>query len=169
MKTSLKSEIKSLESAINDVNSKLLANYSVDLINIRQLLEWRLAAKSQKLINEKPKCWWFGKSKKNRMGNRLKIDDLENSKKSIIGWEWGDYENVKKCLKTANCLSLNYLPMFHVEHFYSLNFPKKSGPKKKFKNHKNFQLCLKVVTICQKTYLIIVKKQANTICFLHVY
>ena len=56
MKTSLKSEVKSLESAINDVNSKLLANYSVNLINIRQRLEWRLAAKSQKLINEKPKC-----------------------------------------------------------------------------------------------------------------
>ena len=56
MKTSLKSEVKSLESAIKDVNSKLLVNYSVDLINIRQRLEWRLAAKSQKLINEKPKC-----------------------------------------------------------------------------------------------------------------
>ena len=38
MKTSLKSEVKSLESAINDVNSKLLGEYSVDLINIRQRL-----------------------------------------------------------------------------------------------------------------------------------
>ena len=56
MKASLKSEVKSLESAINDVNSKLLGEYSVNLINIRQRLEWRLAAKSQQLINEKPKC-----------------------------------------------------------------------------------------------------------------
>ena len=56
MKTSLKSEVKSLESAINDVNSKLLGEYSVNLINIRQRLEWRLAAKTQQLINEKPKC-----------------------------------------------------------------------------------------------------------------
>ena len=60
MKTSLKSEVKSLKSAINDVNSKLLVNYSVDLINTRQLLEWRLAAKSQK----------------------LNVDDLENPKKN---------------------------------------------------------------------------------------
>ena len=56
MKTSLKSEVKSLESAINDVNSKLLARYDVNLINIRQRLEWRLAAKTQQLMNEKPKC-----------------------------------------------------------------------------------------------------------------
>lgn len=54
MKISLKSEIKSLESAINDVNSKLLGEYSVNLINIRQRLEWHLAAKKQQLI--KPKC-----------------------------------------------------------------------------------------------------------------
>lgn len=60
MKTSLKSEVKSLKSAINDVNSKLLVNYSVDLINTRQLLEWHLAAKSQK----------------------LNVDDLENPKKN---------------------------------------------------------------------------------------
>ena len=56
MKASLKSEVKSLESAINDVNSKLLGEYSVNLINTRQLLEWRLAAKAQQLINEKAKC-----------------------------------------------------------------------------------------------------------------
>lgn len=60
MKTSLKSEVKSLKSAINDVNSKLLGEHSVYLINIRlnirQRLEWRLAAKTQQLINEKPKC-----------------------------------------------------------------------------------------------------------------
>ena len=76
MKTSLKSEVKSLESAINDVNSKLLGEYSVNLINTRQLLEWRLAAKSQKLNVDDLEI-----PKKNRMGNRLKIDDLENSKK----------------------------------------------------------------------------------------
>ena len=73
MKTSLKSEVKSLESAINDVNSKLLGEYSVNLINIRQRLEWRLAAKSQKLNVDD-----LENPKKNRMGNRLKIDDLEN-------------------------------------------------------------------------------------------
>ena len=76
MKTSLKSEVKSLESAINDVNSKLLGEYSVNLINIRQRLEWRLAAKSQNLNVDD-----LENPKKNRMGNRLKIDDLENSKK----------------------------------------------------------------------------------------
>ena len=63
MKTSLKSEIKSLESAINDVNSKLLGEYSVNLINIRQRLEWRLAAKTQKFY----------------------VDDLENPKKKCMG------------------------------------------------------------------------------------
>lgn len=76
MKTSLKSEVKSLKSAINDVNSRLLVNYSVDLINTRQRLEWRLAAKSQNLNVDD-----LENPKKNRMGNRLKIDDLENSKK----------------------------------------------------------------------------------------